>query len=191
MDKPPAAEIRIVSGGQTGVDRAGLDTAIALGLDHGGWCPRGRLAEDGTIAALYQLRETDSPLYAARTEQNVIDSVEAQLPAGQGANLQEVTSVLTKTAHINLITGLVTSAPWYDSLPAELQTVLRDEALKAGDIASYGTQDALAQIEADLVAKGMTVNAIDVTPFKDATAGVYDKLGYGALRDELQAIAAQ
>jgi tripartite ATP-independent transporter DctP family solute receptor len=124
-------------------------------------------------------------------EQNVIDSVEAQLPAGLGANLQEVTSVLTKTAHINLITGLVTSAPWYDSLPAELQTVLRDEALKAGDIASYGTQDALAQIEADLVAKGMTVNAIDVTPFKDATAGVYDKLGYGALRDELQAIAAQ
>ena len=74
MDKPPAAEIRIVSGGQPGVDRAGLDTAIALGLDHGGWCPRGRLAEDGTIAALYQLRETDSPLYAARTEQNVIDS---------------------------------------------------------------------------------------------------------------------
>src|SRR5690606_37981497 len=124
-------------------------------------------------------------------EQNVIDSVGAQLPAGQGANVQEVTSVLTKTAHINLITGLVTSAPWFDTLPAELQTVLRDEALKAGDIASYGTQDALAQIEADLLAKGMTINEIDVTPFKDATAGVYDKLGYGALRDELQAIAAQ
>lgn len=124
-------------------------------------------------------------------EQNVIDAVEAQLPAGQGANLQEVTSVLTKTGHINLITGLVTSAPWFDSLPAELQTVLRDEALRAGDIASYGTQDALAQIEADLVAAGMTVNNIDVTPFKEATAGVYDKLGYGPLRDELQAIAAQ
>ena len=74
MDKPPAAEIRILSGGQTGVDRAGLDMAIGLGLDHGGWCPRGRLAEDGTIPALYQLRETDSPLYAVRTEQNVIDS---------------------------------------------------------------------------------------------------------------------
>ena len=124
-------------------------------------------------------------------EQNVIDSVEAQLPAGLGANLQEVTSVLTKTGHINLITGLVTSGPWFDSLPEELQTVLREEALKAGDIASYGTQDALAQIEADLVAAGMTVNEIDVTPFREATAGVYEKLGYGALRDELQAIAAQ
>ena len=122
-------------------------------------------------------------------EQNVIDSVEAQLPAGLGANLQEVTSVLTKTGHINLITGLVTSGPWFDSLPAELQTVLREEALKAGDIASYGTQDALAQIEADLVAAGMTVNEIYVTPIKDATAGVSEKLGYGALRDELQANA--
>ena len=122
-------------------------------------------------------------------EQNVIDSVEAQLPAGIGANLQEVTTVLTKTGHINLITGLVTSGPWFDSLPTELQTVLRDEALKAGDIASFGTQDALAKIEADLVAAGMTVNEIDVTPFKEATAGVYDKLGYAALRDELQAIA--
>lgn len=127
----------------------------------------------------------------AGLEQSVIDAVEAQLPAGAGANLNEVTSVLTKTGHINLITGLVTSAPWFDSLPAELQTVLRDEALKAGDIASYGTQDALAQIEADLVAKGMTVNEIDVAPFQEATAGVYEKLGYAALRDELQAIAAQ
>lgn len=127
----------------------------------------------------------------AGLEQSVIDAVEAQLPAGAGANLNEVTSVLTKTGHINLITGLVTSAPWFDSLPAELQTVLRDEALKAGDIASYGTQDALAEIEADLVAKGMTVNAIDLAPFQEATAGVYEKLGYGALRDELQAITAQ
>ena len=129
-------------------------------------------------------------VYAA-LEQNVIDAVEAQLPAGQGSKLNEVTSVLTKTGHINLITGLVTSGPWFDSLPAELQTVLRDEALKAGDIASNGTADALAQIEADLVASGMTINEIDVTPFREATAGVYEKLGYGALRDELQAIVAE
>ncbi len=65
---------RIVSGGQTGVDRAALDVAIALGIEHGGWCPRGRLAEDGTIPARYLLRETSSSEYAVRTEQNVIDS---------------------------------------------------------------------------------------------------------------------
>lgn len=124
-------------------------------------------------------------------EQKVIDSVEAQLPAGNGSKLFEVTKHLTKTGHINLITGLVTSASWFDALPAEHQAVLREEALKAGDVASYGTQDMLAQIEDDLKAAGMTVDEIDVTPFKEATAGVYDKLGYGELRDTLQAIAGQ
>jgi hypothetical protein len=66
--------LRIVSGGQTGVDRAALDVAIELGLPHGGWCPRGRRAEDGQIADRYDLRETDSAQYHVRTEQNVIDS---------------------------------------------------------------------------------------------------------------------
>ena len=65
---------KIVSGGQTGVDRAALDAAIELGIPHGGWCPRGRLAEDGTIPQRYQLTETDSPEYPVRTEQNVLDS---------------------------------------------------------------------------------------------------------------------
>lgn len=124
-------------------------------------------------------------------QQNVIDAVEAQLPAGYGSKLYEVTKHLTKTGHISLITGLVTSASWFDGLPEDLQTILRDEALKAGDVASYGTEDSLAKIEADLVAAGMIVNTPDLTPFKEATAGVYDKLGYGELRDTLQAIAAE
>ncbi len=64
----------IVSGGQTGVDRAALDVAIALGIEHGGWCPRGRLAEDGTIPSRYSMREHESAKYAVRTRQNVIDS---------------------------------------------------------------------------------------------------------------------
>jgi hypothetical protein len=65
---------RVVSGGQTGVDRAALDVAIALGIAHGGWCPRGRRAEDGVIPARYTLVEHASAEYAARTEANVIDS---------------------------------------------------------------------------------------------------------------------
>ena len=124
-------------------------------------------------------------------EQKVIDAVEAQLPAGQGAKLFEVTKILTKTGHINLLTGMVTSGAWYDSLPDDLRQVLRDEALKAGDVGSYGTRDALAQIEKDLVAAGMTVNEVDTQVFKDATAGVYDKLGYGSLRDAVQKLAAE
>ncbi|MEO1614299.1 MAG: putative molybdenum carrier protein [Planctomycetota bacterium] len=70
----PFLPTRIVSGGQTGVDRAGLEAALAYGIDHGGWCPRGRLAEDGTIPSRYQLVEMDSAEYPPRTEQNVIDS---------------------------------------------------------------------------------------------------------------------
>ncbi len=65
---------RIISGGQTGVDRAALDTAIALGIPHGGWCPRGRRAEDGAIHPRYELRETDSEEYGDRTFFNVRDS---------------------------------------------------------------------------------------------------------------------
>jgi hypothetical protein len=65
---------RIVSGGQTGVDRGALDAALQLNIEHGGWCPRGRLAEDGVIPRVYRLTETESDTYPVRTERNVIDS---------------------------------------------------------------------------------------------------------------------
>jgi len=68
------ARLEVVSGGQTGVDRAALDTALALGLPCGGWCPRGRRAEDGPIPPRYPLRETPSAAYPERTEWNVRDS---------------------------------------------------------------------------------------------------------------------
>jgi len=69
---PPG--FHIVSGGQTGADRAGLDWAIAHGIAHGGWCPQGRRAEDGPIDPRYLLRETPSCEYRQRTEWNVRDS---------------------------------------------------------------------------------------------------------------------
>ncbi len=65
---------QVVSGGQTGVDRAGLDAAIFHNIPHGGWCPAGRRAEDGRIPDTYQLREMESANYAVRTRQNVKDS---------------------------------------------------------------------------------------------------------------------
>ena len=65
---------KIISGGQTGVDRAALDAALAVGLPIGGWCPNGRRAENGVIAARYPLRETPLALYAQRTTWNVRDS---------------------------------------------------------------------------------------------------------------------
>ena len=65
---------RIVSGGQTGVDRAALDAALAAGLAIGGWCPRGRRAEDGAIDPRYPLVETAAAAYGQRTRRNVRDS---------------------------------------------------------------------------------------------------------------------
>jgi hypothetical protein len=65
---------KIVSGGQTGVDRAALDAALAVGLPHGGWCPAGRRAEDGVIPARYRLKEATGAGYQERTRLNVGDS---------------------------------------------------------------------------------------------------------------------
>lgn len=65
---------KIISGGQTGVDRAALDWAINCGIPHGGWCPKGRLACDGTLHARYMLLETESSGYRQRTKRNVADS---------------------------------------------------------------------------------------------------------------------
>ncbi len=63
---------KIISGGQTGADRGGLDAAEKLGIPRGGWCPKGRRAEDGAIPAKYPLRETGSSDYPERTERNVL-----------------------------------------------------------------------------------------------------------------------
>lgn len=64
----------IVSGGQTGADRAALDWACRSSIAHGGWCPKGRLAADGPLPLQYQLRETESTGYRQRTKLNVKDS---------------------------------------------------------------------------------------------------------------------
>jgi hypothetical protein len=66
--------LKIISGGQTGADRAALEFAIKNGIPHGGWCPKGRRSEDGQIDAKYQLQESPSSNYLQRTEWNVRDS---------------------------------------------------------------------------------------------------------------------
>ncbi|MCW5698468.1 MAG: putative molybdenum carrier protein [Rhodospirillales bacterium] len=65
---------KIVSGAQTGVDRAALDVALEVGLPCGGWVPRGRRAEDGQVSFDYPVRETASRAYGVRTRLNVRDS---------------------------------------------------------------------------------------------------------------------
>src|SRR4051812_11576694 len=66
--------MKIISGGQTGVDRAALDAALSLSIECGGWCPAGRFAENGRIPDSYPVRELPNGEFAERTLQNVIDS---------------------------------------------------------------------------------------------------------------------
>lgn len=67
-------KITIISGGQSGVDRAALDFALKNGLNCGGWCPKNRIAEDGRISEIYPLKETSTTDYSQRTRKNVHDS---------------------------------------------------------------------------------------------------------------------
>src|SRR3954451_11705621 len=66
--------MKIISGGQTGVDRAALDAALSLGIESGGWCPAGRLDENGRIPDQYPVRELPNGGFPERTLQNVLDS---------------------------------------------------------------------------------------------------------------------
>ena len=85
--------MKIISGGQSGADRAALDAALASGRMAGGWCPRGRLAEDGVIDDRYPLTETPRRDYAQRTRFNVRDSdatlIVARRPLTGGTALTE------------------------------------------------------------------------------------------------------
>lgn len=65
---------RVISGGQTGADRAALDAAMDAGIPVGGWCPKNRTAEDGPIPDRYPLQETPSTKVEQRTDWNVRDS---------------------------------------------------------------------------------------------------------------------
>lgn len=125
-----------------------------------------------------------SEVYSA-LQTKVIDGAEAQHPAVYGARLYEVVKVITKTEHIYLITGIVTSRTWFDKLPADQQAVLLEESVAAGKWASEKTIESLADYEKKLREKGVSVVEIDKTPFRNATAGVYATLGYTDLRKEV------
>ncbi len=86
---------KIVSGGQTGADRGGLDAAIHCEIPHGGWCPKGRKAEDGVIPLKYHLTEMSSGDYLSRTKANVMDSdatVVFTYGAPAGGSLETITN---------------------------------------------------------------------------------------------------
>lgn len=110
----------IVSGGQTGADRAALDFALAHGIEHGGWCPRGRRAEDGSLDARYHLVETESRRYHARTICNVRDSDATLI-----LNLGELEGGSLETLRIAGRLGKASRVVQFDAPPdaAELEAI--------------------------------------------------------------------
>lgn len=74
IDEPLQLITKIISGGQTGADRAALDFAIKHNIPHGGWVPKGRKTEDGILDLKYQLQEMPTAEYSKRTEKNILDS---------------------------------------------------------------------------------------------------------------------
>jgi hypothetical protein len=97
---------KIVSGGQTGVDRAALDAALAHDVSAGGWCPKGRRAEDGPIPERYPLEETPSEAYEQRTAWNVRDSdgtliiTDGTLEGGTALTMREATRQGRAVLHV-------------------------------------------------------------------------------------------
>ncbi|MBK1685311.1 C4-dicarboxylate TRAP transporter substrate-binding protein [Rhodoferax fermentans] len=124
-------------------------------------------------------------------QMKAIDAAEAQAPATYGQRLFEVVKYITKTGHISLITGLVGSKIWFDKLPANLQKVVHDEALKAGDTASKATIDSIGNYEKLMREKGVQIVDIDTKPFVASTSVVYEKLGYTDLRKQVNAVLAK
>ena len=112
------AILRIVSGGQTGADRGGLEAAIHCDIPHSGWCPKGRKAEDGSIPLKYQLKELPTADYLARTKANVSDS-DCTIIFSYGA--LEGGSLKTATFAKKL------NKPW---LHIDLKMLTREQALK-------------------------------------------------------------
>lgn len=110
---------RIVSGGQTGADRAALDAARGLGCPYGGWLPAGRKTEEGPLPPCYQLREIHSGSYRERTEQNVIDS-DGTLIVSHGT-----------LAGGSLLTRQLAQKHGRPHLHVDLDTLSPDEALMA------------------------------------------------------------
>lgn len=87
---------KIISGGQTGADRAALDASIEFHVPHGGWIPKGRLTEEGPLPEKYHLKEMPTSSYSKRTEQNVMDSdgtliISRGFPTGGTAYTLEMT----------------------------------------------------------------------------------------------------
>lgn len=129
----------IISGGQTGADQAALDAAIALGMPHGGWLPKGRKTENGPLPMRYALCELDSPRYRDRTEKNVL-AAEGTLifsfgPLSGGSALTEALAIRHNRPCLHIDFELIES----ERAAALVGQWLREERLEVVNVAGPRT----------------------------------------------------
>jgi tripartite ATP-independent transporter DctP family solute receptor len=120
-------------------------------------------------------------------QQNVVDGVEVHNSAAVGIKINEVTKYMSKTGHFYLMSGLVASDQWYKSLPPEFAKIVSEECYNGGAAATKGVFDNDVNFEKQLVAGGIQIVNCDVKAFQQATAKVYDELGYGELKRKIDA----
>ncbi|PKM52667.1 MAG: C4-dicarboxylate ABC transporter [Firmicutes bacterium HGW-Firmicutes-7] len=118
-------------------------------------------------------------------QQKVVDGVEVHYSAAVGSSIFEVTKYLSKTAHFQLLTGLVISNDWFNKLPAEYQTILMEEAYNGGKYASEQVIEKEKEFENTLVDNGIEIVDCDVEALKAAVEPAFDELGYRELKDKI------
>lgn len=141
------------------------------------------------IATVAAMGATPAPMAWAEVysalQLGAIDGAEAQLTGAYGIKLQEVTTNVALTNHIQLFTGLATSDAWWQSLPEDLRAIVREELSAAGDEATKATVAKLAEVQAEMEAAGVVFNDVDLVPFKEATQKVYNEVGLTGAREAL------
>jgi len=126
---------KIISGGQTGADRAALEWALANGVLHGGWCPKGRKAEHGVIPAQFQLTETGSESLPVRTRRNIRDSGGTVI----FSNIPEVSGGTRQTVEIAKKTGKpllhIVASAGFEEAARQLEAFIKEHALVVLNVA--------------------------------------------------------
>ncbi len=146
---------KLISGGQTGADRAALDTAIHFGFPHAGWCPKGRIALDGTLGSQYRLQETPSADYSQRTRWNIRDSdatvvftMKARLGPGSKLTIRQAEKLGKPCLHIVLKerTNYLDPALELQRFVAEHQVTVLNVAGSRASESESGIYEAVAQV---------------------------------------------
>lgn len=118
-------------------------------------------------------------------QSKALEGCEVQNTSAFPSKIFEVCNTQSKTGHFQLMQGLICGKKWFDSLPADLQTLLEETAVEVGKETAADVMAEVADAEKKMVEAGLTIVEPDIAPFKAAVEPVYDKLGYTELREQL------